>query len=274
MRPTCRLTRATTQLSPVRSSSTSGSTNGESSITARVSIGRGRRIGSNRSAGPQANSARPCAPFAEKSRRNERARSMSSSSALRALCERPSFSRARRWASSITEEISVARAGGPANPVGSRLRKTLSTRASSGWMRASSRRRLSLSSLICMAGTYRGGSGSAGALPGGLVRVLLLGAESARCRIGGIDRARRLLARLLRLPVLAQRLDLVADAVAALLEPVRLVLQLVGVALVWIVHLSLAVPALRRPRRRLPRAPPAPAPRASRAGTRPSWRGD
>src|SRR3954451_21503538 len=198
---------------------------------------------------------------------------MSSSSALRALCERPSFSRARRWASSITEEISVARAGGTANPLGSRFRKTLSTRASSGWMRASSRRRLSLSSLICMAGTYRGGSGSAVALRGVLVRVLLLGAESARCRVGGIDGARRLLARLLRLPVLAQRLDLVADAVAALLEPVRLVLQLVGVALVWIVHLSLAVPALRRPRRRLrPRAQPAPAPRASRAGTRPSWR--
>src|SRR3712207_7213150 len=52
---TWRFTTITHQL-PRMPSSARGSTNGESSTTARVSIGRGSLIASNRSAGPQANS--------------------------------------------------------------------------------------------------------------------------------------------------------------------------------------------------------------------------
>ena len=64
MRAVWRFTSSTAQL-PRIASSASGSTHGESSITARVSTGRGSLIVSKKLTGLQANTARPCAPSAE-----------------------------------------------------------------------------------------------------------------------------------------------------------------------------------------------------------------
>src|SRR3954468_18299331 len=65
------------------------------------------------------------------------------------------WARESRRSSSTTERISDAREGGSANEAGSRLRKTLSTRAPSGRSTASSRSLSGLSSFVCMAGNYR-----------------------------------------------------------------------------------------------------------------------
>src|SRR3954447_4840329 len=89
-------------------------------------------------------------------------------------------------------------------------------------MPASSRSRFSFSSFICM----RPPSGS------GVVFV----AEAPGRRVRGILRPWRLAARLLRLPVLASLLDHRLDALAALLEVVAYLLELVRPLFVWIGH--------------------------------------
>src|SRR4051812_45016394 len=117
------------------------------------------------------------------------------------------------------------------------------------------------------------------AVVGALVLVgalaLFLVAQAAERRIGLVQRAGRLLARLLRVPVLAQLLHVAADGVARGLEMVGLALQPVRLLLVCLVaHVPLVLGLVRSRRpARPPRAPPRLAARASRAGTRPSSRG-
>ena len=81
IRAVCRFTSRIAQRSRFPRSA-SGSTNGESSITARERIGRGSLIASNRPAGSDEKIARPCAPEKSALDRYSRARAMS--------CLRPS----------------------------------------------------------------------------------------------------------------------------------------------------------------------------------------
>src|SRR4051794_36991568 len=67
---------------------------------------------------------------------------------------------------------------------------------------------------------------------------VLVYAGTAGRRVSRVGRAGRLVARLLRVPVLAGALDHAVDPLAALLEEVRLALELLGPLLVWISHRS------------------------------------
>ncbi len=142
IRATRRLTSSTHQRSPP-GPPTSGSTYAWSSTTARDSIGCASRTTSSTSAGPQANTATARVPFVATSEASStsRTRSTSARSAIRSSWPRPSAS-STLWAAAVsTELISVARAGGVANSLGSRLKKTERTLPRSGCNAASRRRR-------------------------------------------------------------------------------------------------------------------------------------
>ena len=133
----------------------SGSMNGVSAMTGGWSTGCESRSSSNRPAGPDTNTARPCAPLAlEPSASSACTRSRSARRAARSDPVSDPSSRAWRHARSTIERNSVARAGGVANSRGSRLTNSETTFPDGARMPARRRSRSVVMSLACMPAGY------------------------------------------------------------------------------------------------------------------------